>query len=50
MAQLPWFIKLAQSTPSKRATALDALSEDDRVWLTERLVEYRELLDYLHAN
>ena len=38
------------STPSQVATALDALSEDDRAWLTERLVEYRELLTYLHAN
>jgi len=38
------------SNPSKLTTALDALSEDDRAWLTDRLVEYRELLDYLHAN
>ena len=38
------------STPSQVATALDALSEDDRAWLAERLVEYRELLAYLHAN
>lgn len=37
-------------TSSKSTEVLDALSEEDRVWLTERLVEYRELLDYLHAN
>src|SRR5665213_811812 len=35
---------------SKRTEALEALSEEDRVWLAERLVEYRELLEYLHAN
>jgi hypothetical protein len=39
-----------RSTPSKKTTALYALSEDDRVWLTERLVEYRDLLDFLHSN
>ena len=38
------------SNPSKAITALKALSEDDRVWLVERLVEYSELLDYLHEN
>jgi len=29
---------------------LDALSEEDRVWLAERLVEYKDLLEFLHAN
>ena len=38
------------STPSRMTTALDAQSDDDRVWLTERLVEHRELLAYLYAN
>jgi hypothetical protein len=38
------------SFPSKKSTALDAIGEIDRVWLTERLAEYRDLLDYLHAN
>jgi len=37
-------------TSSKRTEALEALSEEDRVWLAERLVEYRELLEYLHTN
>jgi len=38
------------SASSKRTEALEALCEEDRVWLGERLVEYRELLEYLHAN
>jgi hypothetical protein len=38
------------SASSKRTEALEALSEEDRVWLAERLVEYRELLEYLHVN
>jgi hypothetical protein len=37
-------------TSSKRTEALDALGKEDRVWLTERLVEYRELLEYLHSH
>jgi hypothetical protein len=37
-------------TSSKRTAALEILSEEDRVWLAERLVEYRELLEYLHTN
>ena len=37
-------------TSSKRAEAFEALSEEDRVWLAERLVEYSKLLEYLHAN
>jgi hypothetical protein len=38
------------STSSGQTEPLDALNEKDRVWLAERLVEYRELLDYLSAN
>jgi hypothetical protein len=38
------------SASSKRNEALEVLSEEDRVWLTERLAEYRELLEYLHVN
>ena len=38
------------SASSKKTEALEALSEEDRVWLAERIVEYRELLEYLHAN
>ena len=34
----------------KRTEALQALSEKDRVWLQEREVEYRKLLDYLHDH
>ena len=40
----------ANHTSSKRTEALEVLSEEDRVWLAERLVEYRELLEYLHSN
>ena len=29
---------------------VDALSDEDRVWLAERLVEYKDLLEFLHAN
>jgi len=29
---------------------LETLSEEDRVWLAERLVEYKDLLEFLHAN
>jgi len=39
-----------QSTPSKKSTALDALDESERDWLAERLVEYRELLEFLHSR
>ncbi len=30
--------------------ALDQLSPEDRVWLEERLEEYREALQYLHDH
>jgi hypothetical protein len=39
-----------QSTPSKKSTALEALSAIDRAWLAERLVEYRDVLDFLRAH
>ena len=29
---------------------LEPLSEEDRVGLDERLVEYKDLLEFLHAN
>jgi hypothetical protein len=41
---------MSQSIPSKTEEAVEALSEDDRDWLSDRLVEYRELLEYLQAN
>lgn len=43
---------MAQTPPtvSQRKEAVDALSQDDRLWLAERLVEYRELLDFLRTN
>lgn len=34
----------------KSSEAQDLLNEEDRVWLAERLVEYRELLEYLHSH
>jgi hypothetical protein len=35
---------------SRQQDLADYLSEEDREWLAERLVEYKDLLDYLHAN
>ena len=29
---------------------LESLSEEDRLWLAERLVEYKDLLEFLHTN
>jgi hypothetical protein len=29
---------------------LEPLGEEDRVWLAERVVEYKDLLEFLHAN
>ena len=40
----------ANDTSSKGTEALEVLSEEDRVWPAERLVEYRKLLEYLHSN
>lgn len=44
------FMTQTNHTSSKRTAALEVLSEEDRVWLAERLVEYRKLLEYLHTN
>ena len=43
---------MAQTPPtvSQRKEAADVLSQDDRLWLAERLIEYRELLDFLRTN
>jgi hypothetical protein len=43
---------MAQTFPtaSQKKYAVDALSQDDRLWLADRLVEYRELLDFLRTN
>jgi hypothetical protein len=35
---------------SQRRDAVDALSEGDRRWLAERLVDYRDLLDFLRTS
>ena len=43
MAQTPFIA-------SQRREALDALSDEDRLWLAERLVEYKELLDFLRTH
>lgn len=45
-----WLVTPTPSTSSKRTEALEVLGEEDRVWLAERLVEYRELLDYLYTK
>lgn len=40
-----------QRSPAPQAqVGIESLSEEDRVWLAERLVEYRDLLEFLHAN
>ena len=38
------------NTVPRRQDLPDELSEEDRRWLAERLVEYKDLLEYLHAN
>ena len=43
-------VDVSQVEPVTREEALKTLSADDRAWLEERRVEYRELLDYLHDN
>ena len=43
MAERRFPIKQAQDD-------LEPLSEEDRVWLADRLVEYKDLLEFLHAN
>jgi hypothetical protein len=37
-------------SPAKRTKALEALSEEETAWLAERLVEYKDLLEFLHAS
>jgi hypothetical protein len=40
-----------QSIPASQTDGdIESLSEEDRVWLAERLVEYKDLLEFLHAN
>lgn len=39
---------MSQVEPVTAEEALQALSADDRAWLEQFLVEYRELLEYLH--
>ncbi len=39
-----------RSTSSQPTDALEVLSEEDRVWLAERIVEYEVLLEFLHSN
>lgn len=43
-------VDVSQVERVTREEALAKLSADDRAWLEERLVEYRELLDYLHDH
>jgi hypothetical protein len=43
-------VRVSQVEPVTVEEALSKLSADDRAWLEERRVEYRELLDYLHDN
>lgn len=40
----------SNSPSTKRTEALRALSEKDFVWLREREIEYKQLLDYLHDH
>ena len=40
-----------QSIPASQTHSdLESLCEEDRVWLAERLVEYKDLLEFLHAK
>lgn len=43
-------VVVSQVEPVTVEDALSKLSDDDRAWLEERRVEYRELLDYLHDH
>ena len=40
----------AQRKPIKIVDSSEDLDSEDRVWLEERLVEYRDVLDYLHDH
>jgi hypothetical protein len=35
---------------SQRSARRDEVSDEERAWLDERIHEYQELLDFLHAN
>jgi hypothetical protein len=39
-----------RSPVSRTRDDLEPLSEEDQLWLTERLVEYKDLLEFLHTN
>jgi hypothetical protein len=39
-----------RSPVSRTRDDLERLSEEDQLWLTERLVEYKDLLEFLHTN
>ena len=43
-------VDVSQVEPVTREEALKTLSADDRAWLEQFLVEYRELLDYLRDH
>ena len=43
-------VGVSQVEPVTVEEALAKLSDDDRAWLEERRIEYRELLDYLHDH
>jgi hypothetical protein len=43
-------VRVSQVEPVTVEQALSNLSADDRAWLEEFLVEYRDLLDYLHDH
>jgi len=43
-------VHVSQVEPVTVEEALQKLSADDRAWLEERRVEYRELLDYLRDH
>ena len=43
-------VDVSQVEPVTVEEALAKLSDDDRAWLEERRVEYRELLNYLHDH
>ena len=43
-------VDVSQVEPVTVEEALAKLSDDDRAWLEERRVEYRELLEYLHEH
>lgn len=43
-------VDVSHVEPVTREEALKTLSADDRAWLEQFLVEYRELLDYLRDH